>query len=346
VGRLWDPARPTAGLLRGSTTNPPLAWQAIQANLPRWESVAREQARDATDPVDHLWRVYGEVCRAGAERLLPLYRASGGRYGHVCAQVDPRTPTDTGGMLDQAHRLHALAPNIMIKMPATREGIAGLRALAAEGIPTTATLCFSVAQAVAVAEAARAGYAQARAAGHNLDGARCTAALMLGRMEDVPRFREEATSRGLALTEEDLRWAGVAVARRMYALYRERGYEAKLLCASMRMGPSLDGVTHIWHLEQLAGGGIVLTIFPNIMAAFLRLYRGRPLAARIEEPVPPAVLARLLRVPYFREAYEEDALPSERFVDLPGVQATGRSFAEAMDTMESWTRSVWEEVRR
>ncbi len=344
--RLWDPERPADGILRGSTTNPPLAWQAIQADLPRWQNLAREQARLAADATDHLWRVYGEVCRAGAEWLLPLYEASDGRFGHVCAQVDPRHLTDTAAMLAQAHRLHALSPNIMIKMPATREGIAGLRVLSAEGVATTATLCFSVSQAVAVAEAARAGYAEARAAGRSVRGARCTAALMLGRLEDVPRFREESATAGISLTEEDLRWAGVAIARHAYAIYRERGYEARLLCASMRLGPTVDGSVRIWHLEQLAGGGLVLTIFPNIMASFLDLYRDRPLVARIDEPVPADVQERLLRVPYFREAWEEGGVAPEGFIDLPGVQATGQSFAGAMDTLEAWTRSVWGKVNR
>ncbi|HUS79786.1 MAG TPA: transaldolase family protein [Armatimonadota bacterium] len=346
LSRLWDPKHSADGLLRGATTNPPLAWQAVQADLPRWEATAREAARISGDADEHLWRVYGEICRAGAARLLPLYQASSGRYGHVCAQVDPRQLTDTEAMLAQAHRLHALSPNVMIKMPATREGIAGLRILSSAGIATTATLCFSVAQLTAVAEAARAGYRDARAAGRDLRGARCCAALMLGRMEDVPRFRQEAAARGIALSDEDLRWAGVAIARRAYAIYRERGYETRLLCASMRLGPTVDGATRIWHLEQLAGGAMVLTIFPNILTSFLELYRDRPLTPRIEEPVPAEVLGMLLQVPYFREAWEEDGVAPEGFIDLPGVQATGRSFAEAMDTLEAWTRSVYGSCRR
>lgn len=340
--RLWDPAIPAAGLLRGATTNPPLAWGAIENDRERWDAYAVAEATAATDSQEHLWRVYGEVCRAAALRFLPLYEASAGRYGHVCAQVDPRALTDTETMLAQARRLHALAPNLMIKMPATREGIAGLRALSAEGIATTATLCFSVAQMVAVAEAAREGYREARAAGRSLQGARCCAALMLGRMEDVPRFREEAAEVGVSLSDADLRWAGVAVSRRAYALYMARGYEARILCASMRLGPTVDGKTRIWHLEQLAGGEMVFTIFPNIMASFLALYRNREIAPRIVEPVPDEVLERLLRVPYFRQAYEEDGVAPEGFVDLPGVQATAGAFTDAMETVETYTRTIYQ----
>ena len=110
----------------------------------------------------------------------------------------------------------------------------------------------------------------------------------------------------------------------------------------MRLGPTVDGKTRIWHLEQLAGGEMVFTIFPNIMASFLALYRNREIAPRIVEPVPDEVLERLLRVPYFRQAYEEDGVAPEGFVDLPGVQATAGAFTDAMETVETYTRTIYQ----
>ena len=338
--RFWRPGS-ADGLLRGCTTNPPLAWQAIEADRESWDRWARERAASAQSLAELLWTVYGEVCDRGAALVEPVYTASRGRFGHICAQVDPRQLTDLEAMLAQARRLHALRPNIMIKMPATKEGIEGLRILSSEGISTTATLCFSVAQAVAVAEAARAGYAEARRKGIDLNGCRCCAALMMGRMEDVPLFKQQAAERGLELTEADLRWAGVAVARKIYRLYRERGYEARLLCASMRLGPVVAGEQHIWHLEKLTGGEMVLTIFPNILAAFFQLYAQRPLEPQIEEPVPDAVLDKLLRIPYFVQAYEEKGVAPEEFIHLPGVQATGSSFAQSMQTIEDYVRAIY-----
>ncbi len=336
--QLWDPSEPAGGLIQGSTTNPPLAWKAIQADRATWDAYAQEQAREASDANDLMWRIYGEVARRGAAMLAPLFSASKGTRGHICAQVDPRNLSDLDAMLEQARFLHALAPNIMIKMPATKEGIEGIRILSSEGIATTATLCFSVAQLVAVGEAATQGYAQRREANRDLTGARSCAALMLGRMEDAPVFAQQAQSLGLDLSERDLRWAGVAVARRAYALYRERGYDTRLLCASMRLGPETDGQTRIWHLEQLAGGAMVLTIFPNIMASFLDLYDGREIAPSIEDPVPPDILSHLLEIPYFRQAYEKDGVAPESFYGLPGVVATGGSFADAMDEIETYAR--------
>ena len=330
------------GLFRGATTNPPLAWGAIEAERFAWDAWVRKRARSAASAEELFWALYEEVCRQAGEVLAPLHRASKGRYGHVCAQVDPRRLTDLEAMLDQAHRLHALGANIMIKMPATQEGIEGIRLLSSEGISTTATLCFSIAQMVAVAEAAQAGAEAARAAGRDLGTWRCCAALMMGRFEEAPDFAQQAKALGISLSEADLRWAGIAVARKAYRIFRERGYNAYVLCASMRLGPEVDGQMRIWHLEQLAGGGIVLTIFPNILAAFLEAYANRPLEPHIEEPVPEEVLDRLLRIPYFRQAYEEDGISPEAFAQLPGVRLTAGAFSEAMQTIERYALSFWQ----
>ena len=339
LARLGDFAS-QGGLLCGSTTNPPLAWKAIQADQEAWDTWTYAQACTNSSVEALLWRLYGEVCDRGARMLEPKFVASAGRYGHICGQVDPRQLTDLEAMLAQARGLRALRPNVMIKMPATQEGIKGIRILASEGISTTATLCFSVSQLVAVAEAAQAGFDEARRAGVDLTGARSCAALMLGRMEEVPLFAQQAVELGLELSDADLRWAGVAVARKGYELYRRRGYETRLLCASMRLGPVVDGSTRIWHLEQLAGGEMVMTIFPNILASFIELYADRDLTPRIEEPVPAEVLDKLLRIPYFAQAYDQDAIPQSEYINLPGVRITGAGFAQAMQSVEDYAQAT------
>jgi transaldolase len=330
-----------ARVFRGCTTNPPLALQAIQDNAAEWDAWIAAQAPRAASAHELLWNTYEEVLRRGAHRLAPLWDESGGRYGHICGQVDPRSLMNTGAMVAQGQWLHAVHPNVMIKMPGTREGIEGIRILSGMGISTNATLCFSVAQILAVAEAARDGFAAARAQGVDMTGARSVATMMLGRMEDAPPFAEQARELGIELSEVDRRWAGVAVARQTYRILRERGLETMLLMASMRMGPTVDGETQIWHLAQVAGGRTVMTIFPNILASFIETYAGRELEPTIEQPVPAEVLERLLRVPYFRQAYEPDGVAPEGFGDLPGVRITGASFAESMQTLADHVQGIW-----
>lgn len=333
-------------VLRGCTTNPPLALQAVQEDPATWDAWMREQAPRAASAHDLLWQTYEEVLRRGARRLVPLWDASNSRYGHTCGQVDPRNLVDTDLMVSQGQRLRAVHPNVMIKMPGTREGIEGIRILSSMGISTNATLCFSVAQILAVAEAVRDGFAQARAQGVNMKGARSVATVMLGRMEDAPAFDEQARQVGLELSETDRRWAGVAVARQTYRILRERGLETMLLMASMRLGPTVDGVANVWHLAAVAGGRTVMTIFPNIMAAFIETYADRELEPTIEQPVPESVLERLLKIPYFRQAYEPDGVSPQAFGDLPGVRVTGPSFADSMQTLADSAARVWAQVHR
>lgn len=336
--RLYDEQQPERSLLRGSTTNPPLSWRVIEGRGDVWDAWTDAQisSRKGIGLQELLWLVYGEVVSRGAAKLESLFEHSGGRYGHICGQVDPRQLTDLEAMLEQAQFLHSLRPNVMIKMPATKEGIEGIGQFAAMGVATTATLCFSVAQLVATAEAAREGLAQARARGVDMSSWRCCAALMMGRFEDHPEFDKQAAEHGVTLTDAHRRWAGIAIARRAYQIYQERGYETKLLCASMRLGPTVDDKERIWHLEKLAGADLVLTIFPNIMAALLERYAGEEFTPQIDEQVPDEILADLLRVPYFAEAYDVNGIPSERFIDLPGTQATGGSFAQAMQDIEDY----------
>ena len=284
-----------------------------------------------------MWRVFIEVAARGADILSPIFEATGRQCGQICCQVDPRDMTDTAAMVAQARRVHSARPNIMVKMPGTKEGIEGVRILTAEGIPTNVTLGFTVAQLLAVGEAAQKGLSDAQATGTDLRNWRSCAVMMLGRYEDHPIFREQAGERGIALTDADLRWAGIAVFRKAYRLFRERGYPSKLMGASMRLGPVVDGASRVWHLEKLAGAEAVLTVFPNIFEAFLRAYEDLPLVPAVDEDVPGDVLERLSRIPYFVQAYDENGIAPDQFVNHPALQATAASFSDAMERIETFS---------
>ncbi|MHB1294171.1 MAG: transaldolase family protein [Anaerolineae bacterium] len=328
----FKPGANPVGYIRGCTTNQPLALQALEADPERWVPwvKAAAQAHPDWDAKRLSWVTFCEVGRCAAEMMLPVFNASNGRYGQVCVQVDPRLLRDTAAMVQQGIEAAAASPNIMVKMPGSAEGIEGVRQLTARGISTTTTLSFSVPQLLAVAEAAEAGLRQAQADGVSLLHWRACGVMMLGRFEDHPAFRAQAEELGLTLSPEELRWAGIAVFKKAYHLYRERGYHARLLAASMRLGPRIDGKQRVWHLEKLAGAEAVLTIFPNIIEAFIPAYAGEAIAPAIDEPVPAAVLEKLQQIPYFRQGYDEQGLAPEEFATFPPVVATGEAFAKNM----------------
>ena len=83
----------------------------------------------------------------------------------------------------------------------------------------------------------------------------------------------------------------------------------------------------------------MLTIFPNILASFMQGYAETPLEATIDEPVPMR-LDRLLRVPYFVQAYQEDGVTPADYGSLPGLVATGASFSQAMQSFDAIAHEV------
>ena len=103
-------------------------------------------------------------------------------------------------------------------------------------------------------------------------------------------MQSQARALDLELSDADLYWAVIAIFRRAHSIYKERGYPTKLMAASMRLGPTTDGVTRVWHLEKLAGADAVMTVFPNAFEAIIKSYSDIPMEPQIDEPVPGDIL--------------------------------------------------------
>lgn len=105
--------------------------------------------------------------RAAADLLHPTYVATGGRDGYVSFEVSPHLARLTEETVVEARRLHAAVsrPNVMIKVPATTEGIVAIERLTALGLSINVTLIFSVATYDAVADAYLRGLEQYARAG-------------------------------------------------------------------------------------------------------------------------------------------------------------------------------------
>ena len=185
-----------------------------------------------------------------AEKMLPEFERSKGQSGFVCAQVNPLRAGDRDCMLAMAKRFHAWAPNISVKLPATAAGLDVLEDCVADGIHVTATVSFTVPQALAIAERHRAGTERAREKG--IEPGKCFAVIMIGRLDDF--LREVAHDNQAAVSEADIRLSGLAVTKRAYQIYKERGYDAVLLVAALR-GP--------YHMTELAGADLLMSIHPR-----------------------------------------------------------------------------------
>ena len=304
------------GLERGAvgvTTNPFLANLALVKDRTLWAAeIDPVLARNLPPEVkaEALMRI---AVSKTADKLMPEYQASAGRSGFVCAQVNPLYAGDRDCMRAMAQRFRKWSPNIAVKLPVTSAGLDVLEDCIAEGITCTATVSFTVPQVVAIAKRHRAGIR--RAVEKGIEAGRCFAVIMIGRLDDY--LREVAHDTQAAVSECDIRQAGLAVTKRAYRIYRECRYEAVLLVAALRGD---------YHLTELAGADLVMSIAP----VYQELFIGQDLAReeRIDKPVPAEVIERLCEMPEFVRSYEPEGMQPCEFVGFGATQRTLGQFSE------------------
>jgi transaldolase len=313
------------GLERGAigvTTNPFLSNIALVKDRELWAPAIEHVLAQKLAPELKAEALMQIVVLRTTEKLLPEFESTKGESGFVCAQVNPLRAGDRDCMLPMARRFHHWAPNIAVKLPATSAGLDVLEDCVAEGITVTATVSFTVPQVIAIAERHRAGIARAKAKG--VAPGKCFAVIMIGRLDDF--LREVAHDNQAAVSESDIRQAGLAVTKRAYALYRERGYEAVLLVAALRGD---------YHLTEIAGAELIMSIAPAFQEVFVT--GDRPREERIDRPVAPDVIERLCQMPEFVRAYEPDGMTPAEFVAYGATQRTLCQFCEVgWKLMESY----------
>ena len=331
--RLYDPENPAATRFTGVTTNPPLSYQAIQDDPARWTAWVANYASQHPDQDSSQvgWALYKEIVRLGALMYMPVYQRTDYCYGQLSGQVNPYSFFDTDTMVKQALELRSLSENIAIKIPGSCEGVEAIRRLTALGVPTNCTSGYTVSQFIAVAEAVHAGLIEARQNGVDLTGWRSVITFMSARWEGAAEFGEQAKQAGFDLTVEDQRWAGLAVFKNAYRIFRQQAYPSKLLICSLRPGPVVNGELRCWHVEEVAGGRIIFTLPPPFLNdMFLKLSHLR-FEPRIRHDIPADVMTRLRKIPYFIDGYEPDALTKPEFNQLPALLSTKKEFSNAMD---------------
>jgi transaldolase len=313
------------GLQRGAvgvTTNPFLANIALVKDRDLWASAIDAVLAQKLPPEAKAEALMRIAVTRTTEHLTAEFAATRGESGFVCAQVNPLRAGDRDCMLAMARRCHSWAPNIAVKLPGTSAGIDVLEDCVAEGITVTATVSFTVPQVIAIAERHRAGIARAKAAG--IAPGKCFAVIMIGRLDDF--LREVAHDNQAPVSEDDIRQAGLAVTKRAYAVYRERGYEAVLLVAALRGD---------YHLTELAGADLIMSIAPAFQEVFVT--RNLPREERIAKPVPADALERLSQMPEFVRAYEPDGMTPAEFMAFGPTQRTLSQFCEVgWKLMESY----------
>ena len=342
--RMYDTDNPAGQLFRGVTTNPPLSLAAIKDDLARWQKVAEQilKENDGLDTEGLFWLLYKEVVKRGSDMFLPLFEASGYKEGFLSGQVDPRSAFEPDAMLAQALDIHAVNPNVMVKIPGTAQGYGVIEELTSRGIATNNTLAFVLPQFMDCAKSVKRGLEKAKANGVDLSKWRSVITHMEARYGDLGGLREFGKEKGIELSEGDVRLAELAIFKKAYRLVKERGYQSKMLSCSLRVGPTVDGKPRIWHLEEKAGGDVIVTCPPSLIDEVINFPNAEDIKfqeGRIDVDPPKEVMDKLMRIPYFERAYEEDGYTRDEYNTHPALVKTAEAFSKATNEMVAFAGS-------
>ena len=295
----------------GVTTNPILVKNSLYSNPEFWRPYLKSaEGLKGDEKAEEIIRcVTVEI----AKKFQPIFEATGGIQGFVCAQVNPKKQGDTQAMVEMGRRLASWAPNIAVKVPATAAGLRAIEELAAEGITTVGTVSFTTPQCVAIAAAQQRGLDRCRAAGKKPGCA--FAVIMVGRLDDY--LRDIAKDMQADVAEEDIIQAGTAAIKKAQAICKERGYEAKLMPAGMRGG---------YHAVALAGSDMSFSLSAGILTA---LGKETEFKFHMDEPVCEKTIAALNTIPEFVRAYNVEKLDESEFIRFGASQRTLSQFVEA-----------------
>lgn len=291
--------------LAGVTSNPAIFEKAIAESRDYERAIDDLIARGA-GPSETYESIVVDDVRHAADLLRPVYEESSRRDGYVSLEVSPRLAYDTEATCVEAARLWARVDraNLMIKVPATRPGLAAIRRLIAQGINANATLLFGVERYRAVVDACLAGLEERAARGEALERVASVASFFLSRIDTL--IDERLDTLGTPETHALRGQSAIACARLAYRAFHEitasprwralaeRGARPqRLLWAST--GTKDARYSDVKYVEALIGAETVNTMPIKTLEAFRD--HGRP-ALRLEADLEEAAglapaLARL-----------------------------------------------------
>ncbi len=214
-------ARFVANGIRGITANPTIFAKAIEGSDAYDDQFAALTGAGVTT-LDAYWTLVVDDVTAASDLLRPTFDATNGTDGFVSIEVAPDLARDTDGTIEAARALSARIkrPNLLVKIPATAEGIAAIAAMTAEGCSINITLIFSLARYAQVIDAYQAGLEEYKRKGGDLSQVHSVASFFVSRVDTEVDRRLNAigTTDALALRGQ----AAVSQAKLAYRLFCER----------------------------------------------------------------------------------------------------------------------------
>jgi transaldolase len=291
------------------TTNPAYCAKLLTSDNEYIHEVIDEVITQETRDIEEAAvLVYQRTAKRVMDAFLPLYEQSGGEYGYVTMQDDPREDHDTDAIIRCVLDNRKLGPNYMAKIPVIQGGLEAIEVCVEENAPICATEVFSIAQAIHMCEL----YQQAVARTGNRPPFFVTH--ITGIFDEY--MGKVVKREGIEIAPDVLAQAGSIVARKEYRLLKERGYDTVMLGG---------GARNLGHFTEMVGGDVHITI--NWSTAQQIIDAGTPLVSRMDAETDQSVVDELYeKLPDFRKAYDVDGLSLDEFAGYGPVQLFRNAF--------------------
>jgi transaldolase len=314
----------------GATCNPVIVHGILKKEINVWKGRIQNLIKElpiATED-EIAWELVREVSVQSAALLKPIFDAHHGKNGRLSIQTDPRLFRDSQAIVKQVVEFSGLAPNMIVKIPVTQAGIPAIEEATYRGISINATVCFTLPQCIAVAEAVERGLKRREREDKETANMGPVCTIMVGRLDDWLKVLVEKDN--VAIDPGYLEWAGVAVFKKTYKIFRERAYRIRLLSAAFR--------NHM-HWSELIGGDVVISP-PYSWQVRFNASEIEP-RSRIDQPVQPNVVEELFRkFADFRRAYTEEGLSIAEFDSFGPTRRTLRQFISACHDLDGLVRDI------
>jgi len=315
-------------LRRGArwVTSNPCKIQLYKRDFPeKYQAFVEEIKREVpeADASVKAAKMFTKVCAVSARALRPIYDATGGEFGFVCMQVDPREIRNAKAMIDQVHfwyrdmaeELGVEIPNVVFKLPAVKEAFPVVEELLREKkFRLCMTLNFTVTQHAAFAKLLEKSDKR-----HFL-------VMMAGQFDD--KVANELAEMGYEDAKVIARYGSEAVMRKSYKMLEDAGYKNLSIMSAAVRGP--------WHIKNsFAPAGkapfYITTVVPKIQE-----FDANPseLSSVIYEPTDAKMMEILDKSKLFHQAYDDEGIGWEELYSFPPFVGFFDQFSAAYQEIE------------
>ena len=305
----------------GCTQNPAYLWKIINSPEKAYAIELLDSIlKNEKDDNEALLKLQREVVAKIAEIFMPLYLESNGKQGFVSIQGDP-FKEDLNSMIRYAHFNCEAGPNIMAKIPVTKEGLEAIEVLASEKIPINATEVMAVKQALDVCEIYQKTVKNIK------DPAPIYFSHITGIYDEYLKKNVEENS--IVVSSDSLWQAGISIAKKIYWIVKEKGYPVGFIGG---------GARGLHHFTEMVGADCCVTINWKGTADLL-IEQDPPVIQRFFQPTPDSVIDELLeKVEDYRKGYLINAIKPDEYEDFGPVVHFRRMFEEAWSNTLDFTK--------